>query len=81
MPFSGKVSVSTPVSKLTPPTPSSVPMSAFAEGRERRTVAPISVAQIGAVALRMDSRDAGAVLAAYANKEKGSAELRKPMMR
>jgi hypothetical protein len=70
-----------PAKRLTPKTPRSMPRKAFKDIRVRCQTALMAIAQIGAVALRIDSKDAEMVCAAYANKKNGSAELNNPRIK
>lgn len=72
---------SNPTSKATPQTPSTSPRDARRERAFLVQTAPMTAPQIGAVALRMDSRDADSVFAAKPNNRKGIAELKSPSTR
>ena len=77
----GSASVSTLASNATPTKPSVIPNNTLRESRVRSQIALMAVAQMGAVALRIDKIEAETVCAAYANKRNGNAELNKPNMR
>ncbi|BDU56888.1 hypothetical protein LTEGF4_25690 (plasmid) [Limnohabitans sp. TEGF004] len=64
VPFSCKVSASTPASTPTPMSPKVIPKVALMVSGDLNQSALMTAAQMGAVALRMDRSDALTVLAA-----------------